>query len=254
MKNQYIIITYQNFKIMNIVIPMAGLGNRFKIEGYDDIKPMIKIGGRTMIERVIDSLNFDGQYIFIVNTQNKQGEDLKSLLKNITNNPIIIEIDYLTEGPANTALLAKDYINNEEPLIVTNCDQIMEWDIDKFKQHVQLTNCDGTVVTYTTTTNKNSYVELDKNGTAIKFYEKEVVGDVSLNGIHFWKKGIYFIESAESMIKNGIRVNNEFYVSLTYNQLIEKGFKIDNYHIPNDNHWSVGTPSDLKKYLEHANI
>jgi hypothetical protein len=130
----------------------------------------------------------------------------------------------------------------------------MEWDSDEFKKHINLTKCDGTVVTYTTKTPKNSYVELDKSKTAKKFYEKKVVGDISLNGIHFWKKGSYFVKTAETMIENNIRVNNEFYISLTYNEMIKMGHKIDTYHVPNNSHWSVGTPSDLKKYLEYANI
>lgn len=239
---------------MNIVIPMAGLGNRFKIEGYDDIKPMIKIGELTMIERVIDSLGLNGQYIFIINTQNNQSEELKTLLNKITKNPIIIEIDYLTDGPADTALLAKDYINNDEPLVVTNCDQIMEWDINDFNSYLESTVCDGVVVTYTATTDKNSYVEIDNNGKIVKFYEKQVVGDVSLNGIHFWKKGKYFVDSTNLMISKNIRVNNEFYVSLTFNQLIELNHEVGIYHITNNKHWSVGTPSDLKKYLEYANL
>jgi NDP-sugar pyrophosphorylase family protein len=232
---------------------MAGLGNRFKIEGYNDIKPMIKIGGQTMIERVVSSLGLDGQYIFVLNNKNTQSNELKTLLRNITNDPIIIEIDYLTDGPASTALLCKEYINNDTPLIVTNCDQIMEWDTEHFKNHIENTNTDATVVTYTTTTPKNSYVEIN-DGEVIKFYEKQVIGDVSLNGIHFWKKGRYFVNSAESMINKNIRVNNEFYVSLTYNEMIEQNQTIDVYHIQNNNHWSVGTPSDLEKYLEHANL
>ena len=71
---------------------------------------------------------------------------------------------------------------------------------------------------------------------------------MSLNGIHFWKKGSDFVKSAELMIKNNERYNNEFYIGPTYNTLIEQGKKIGIYHIPNEQHHAVGTPEDLLKY------
>jgi dTDP-glucose pyrophosphorylase len=238
----------------NIVIPMAGLGSRFKIEGYDDIKPMIKIGGKTMIEKAITSLGIDGQFIFIINTKNNQTHDLKTELNRLVNDAIIIEIDYLTDGPASTALLASEFINNETPLLIANCDQIMEWDEKDFMLVLKETDKDGLVVTYDVLTEKNSYVMIDENGDALKFAEKQIISNHSLNGIHFWKKGSNFVWSANKMIEKNIRVNNEFYISQTYNELIEIGKKIGIYQIEVNKHWAVGTPTDLKLYIEHANL
>ena len=98
---------------INIVIPMAGLGNRFKIKGYDEIKPMIKIGDKKMIELAIQSIGINGEFIFIVNNHQGQSNELIKLLNVIVNKPKIIEIDYLTEGPASSVLLAKELINND---------------------------------------------------------------------------------------------------------------------------------------------
>lgn len=239
---------------INIVIPMAGVGHRFKIEGYDDIKPMIKIGDSRMIEIATKSIGVDGNFIFIINKSNGQSEELKEILNKIVDSPIIIEIDYLTEGPSSSVLLAKKYINNDTPLIVTNCDQIMEWDSSHFVNFINSTDKDGIVVTYNVLTEKNSYVKLDENGNAVLFAEKEIISDYSLNGIHFWKKGSDFIDSAESMINKNIRVNNEFYIAPSYNEMVLKNKKIGIYHIDKNNHWSVGTPDDLDKYLKHANL
>jgi NDP-sugar pyrophosphorylase family protein len=239
---------------VNIVIPMAGLGNRFKINGYEEIKPMIKIGNKKMIELAINSIGVDGDFIFIVNNYKGQSNDLINLLNVIVNNPKIIEIDYLTEGPASSVLLAKEFINNDVPLIVTNCDQIMEWDSKDFYETIKETDKDGIVVTYNVLTEKNSYVKLDENGDATLFAEKKIISEHSLNGIHFWKKGSDFISSSESMISKNIRVNNEFYIAPTYNEMISENKKIGVYHIDKSKHWSVGTPDDLEKYLKHANI
>jgi len=239
---------------INIVIPMAGEGNRFKIQGYDEIKPMIKIGDRRMIELVINSIGIDGKFIFIVNTNNNQSADLIKLLNNLVSNPTIIEIDYTTSGPASSVLLAKEFINNTTPLIVANCDQIMEWDPVEFHNIISKTDKNGIVVTYNHLTEKNSYVVIDENQNAIMFAEKEIISQYSLNGIHFWKRGMDFILSAEMMIKKDIRVNGEFYIAPTYNELLLKGEKIGIYNIDNSKHWSVGTPDDLEKYKKHANL
>ena len=239
---------------VNIVIPMAGLGNRFKIKGYNEVKPMIKIGDKRMIELAIKSIGIDGQFIFIVNNHHGQSNELIKLLNVIVDNPKIIEIDYLTEGPTSSVLLAKEFIDNDIPLIVTNCDQIMEWDSKDFYKTLKETNKDGIVVTYNVVTEKNSYVKLDNDGNAKLFAEKEIISEYSLNGIHFWKKGSDFVTSAELMISKNIRVNNEFYIAPTYNEMIIKNKKIGVYHIDKSKHWSVGTPDDLEKYLIHANI
>ena len=234
---------------MNIVIPMAGRGERFRIEGYKNPKPLIEFNNKTMIELALESLSLKGDYIFIVYNylDDKLNQKLKSILENYSDK--IISIDYITEGPASSALLAEKYINNEQPLLITNCDQIMNWNSLNFKNFIETTELDGVVVTYNSETLKNSYVKLNDSGLAIKFAEKEVISKYSLNGIHYWKKGRYFVESAKSMIEKNIRCNNEFYLSLSYNQMIELGLNVGIFHIDNENHYAVGTPDDLENFI-----
>jgi dTDP-glucose pyrophosphorylase len=235
---------------MNILIPMAGLGDRFKRAGFLRTKPMIPILDKPMIEWAINSLGVNGNFIFILNNKNEEFNELKNLLNKICKNPKIIDIDYLTEGPASTSLLAKEYINNDDPLLIINCDQIMTWDSNNFLEFIKKFKDDGFVVTYEIKTIKNSYVKIDEFGYAIKFAEKEIISDYSLNGIHYWTKGKDFVMSAEKMIKKNIRVNGEFYIAPTYNELLLENKKIKIYHIDKNKHWSVGTPEDLNIFLE----
>jgi hypothetical protein len=183
---------------------------------------------------------------------------LKAFLEDLYEGCKVIEIDFLTEGSACTALLAKKYIDNDFPLIITNCDQIMWWDNKSFSTFVKNYPYDGFVVTYTSKTIKNSYVLLDRNGFASNFAEKKVISSISLNGIHYWKHGKDFVFSAEKMISINERYNNEFYIAPTYNSLIKINKKIGVYHIPNAQHNAVGTPEDLIKYadkvLEYENL
>ena len=214
---------------MNILIPMAGLGSRFPSHTYPMPKPLIEVNGEPMISKAIKSLNLDGNYFFVI-------------AKN--------QFTSLVEGPANSALLFRDQINSNEELVIANCDQIMEWNSENFLHNVRL--YDGAVVTYHTDTDKNSYARLDKNGLVVEIREKEVISNVSLNGIHYWKKGSHFVNSADKMMELQDRApNGEFYIGPTYNHMIRQGLKVGIYHIPNEQHHPVGIPDDLKKYLEH---
>ena len=234
---------------MNILIPMAGLGSRFPSHTYPMPKPLIEVNGEPMISKAIKSLNLEGNYFFVV-AKNQFTSLVEETITAIKPGSKFIEIDYITEGPANSALLFRDQINTNEELVIANCDQIMEWNSENFLHNVRL--YDGAVVTYHTNTDKNSYARLDKNGLVVEIREKEVISNVSLNGIHYWKKGTHFVNSADKMIELQDRApNGEFYIGPTYNHMIRQGLKVGIYHIPNEQHHPVGVPDDLKKYLEH---
>lgn len=233
---------------MNILIPMAGEGKRFIISGFDVPKPLIDVLGKPMIQWAVDTLGLHGKKIFIIRSQHKK-YGLHQVLKDKYNDCEIIDIDYVTEGAVCTCLLAKRFIDNDEDLVIANCDQIMEWDADKFLSFVESSTYDGVVVTYYANTPLNSYVKLNDDGIATQFKEKEVISNESLNGIHYWKKGSDFVYSAEKMIELDERANNEFYIAPTYNYLVEDGKKICAYHINVSDHNAIGTPCDLYNFV-----
>lgn len=230
---------------------MAGRGDRFKNGGFSLPKPLIEFNGKTMIEYAIETLNISGNYIFIVFKYSDESLNLKikNTLDKLCPGSKIIQIDYITDGPASSALLAQEFINNDEELIITNCDQIMNWKSQDFINYVRKSSFDGVVVTYDSDTAKNSYVSINNYGKATQFAEKQVISKYSLNGIHYWKKGRYFVESSNKMILKDNRVNNEFYISLTYNEMIKEGLDVGIYHIDSDKHNAVGTPEDLELYI-----
>ena len=236
---------------MNIVIPMAGLGQRFKDEGYDIPKFLISIFGKTMIERAIESFTTtDAQFIFITR---KLDTDTRNLLENICDNPIIIDITNVTNGPASSCLLAEGYINSNEELLIANCDQILFWDFNDFLYYARNPKMDGVIVTYESDTPKNSYARLDRSGRVLEIREKEVISNVSLNGVHYWKRGSDFVNSAKMMIENkDTAPNGEYYVGPTYNYLVDS-LHIGVYHIAREQHHAVGTPDDLNRFLEVYN-
>lgn len=235
---------------MFVVIPMAGRGTR--TEAYGEVKPLIPFRGIPMVQRAIESLGFVGaQHIFIVREYESDEirEQLKFVLELSAPGCIICEVDYVTDGPACSALLAKEWIDTDEPLIVTNCDQIMKWDSEKFVEHLTNLTDDGLVVTYDTQKLKNSSIRLDENGYGLEVREKQIIGPESLNGIHYWARGEDFVWSTEQMVEKDDRVNGEFYIAPTYNYLIERGMKISTYPIPYNQHWATGTINDIQQYI-----
>ena len=157
---------------MNIVIPMAGEGTRFPRDTYRIPKPLIDVNGIPMIQRAIESLGLTGTYHFAIR-KDSYYDQVCTLLHRILPNPKIISVEETTEGPAASCLLFKDCINTEEELVIINCDQIMWWDPNLFLTVARYYKYDGMVVTYTTTTPKNSYAEINKDGFVKRIVEKE---------------------------------------------------------------------------------
>lgn len=235
---------------MNIVIPMAGLGTRFANEGFELPKPLIKTNGKTLIEHSISTLGVKGRYIFITRKYNNPEYNtfLTNHLKELQPNCIEIQLDNPTRGATETVMKARKYIDNNEPLIITNCDQITDWDADKFNSFISDRSVDGVVVTYPSTNPKNSFAVVEDN-KVVRVVEKQVVSNTALIGVHYWKEGYMFVETAEMLLEDFISEGRpECYISETYNYLIRTGALIKNYHIPANEYIPLGTPYDLKIY------
>ena len=234
---------------MNILIPLAGKGSRFK-NFYDKPKPLIELNNKPMIQHVVESLKIKGKYIFVIQKSHNKNNKLFDLLKKISPSCEIIEIDYYTEGAAQTCYLAKKFIDNETPLFITNCDQIYDWDPESFVTFCLNNNYDGVVITEKKNLQTYSYIKLEDNNLGILLAEKKLISNDALIGMHYWKKGSDFISSAKELIEKNIREKNEYYLSLTYNILINKGLKITNYQFKNnEKYYVVGTPKELSDYI-----
>jgi HAD superfamily hydrolase (TIGR01509 family) len=234
---------------LNILIPMAGAGSRFQQAGYTFPKPLIEINSKPMIQVVVENLNIDANYIYVVQKSHREKYNLDTMLNLITPGCKIVEVDVLTEGAACTSLLAKEYINNESPLFFANSDQFVEWDSNEFMYKMQESNCDGGIVTFKSTHPKWSFAKIDGNGFVTEVAEKNPISDNATVGFYYWKNGSDFVKYAEQMIERNIRVNNEFYVCPVFNQAIEDSKKIRIFE--SGKMWGLGTPEDLKFYLEN---
>jgi HAD superfamily hydrolase (TIGR01509 family) len=234
---------------LNIVIPMAGKGSRFTNAGYTFPKPLIEVNGKPMIQLVIENLNIDANYIFIVNKEHYDKFNLKTFLNAIAPGCKIITIDEVTEGACCTTLLAEEFINNDNPLLICNSDQYVEWNSGEFYHSINSDGVDGSVLIFENTHPKWSYVKTDDYGNVIELKEKEVISNKATVGIYFWKKGSDYVKYSHQMIDANIRVNNEFYVAPVYNEGIKDGLTFKTFNIKKM--WGLGTPEDLNNYLIH---
>ena len=236
-------------KKMNVLIPMAGAGSRFQQAGYTFPKPLIDVKGKPMIQVVVENLGINANFIFVVQKEHREKYNLDTLLNLIAPNSKVVEVDGLTEGAACTALLAKEYIDNDNPLFFANSDQFVEWDSTEFMYKMNETDADGGIVSFRATHPKWSFAKVDESGLVTEVAEKNPISDIATVGYYYWKKGSDFVKYAEDMIEKDIRVNNEFYVCPVFNQAIEGGKKIRTFDIPKM--WGLGTPEDLNYYLEN---
>jgi HAD superfamily hydrolase (TIGR01509 family) len=234
---------------LNVLIPMAGAGSRFEQAGYTFPKPLIDVRNKPMIQVVVENLNIDANYIYLVQKSHREKYNLDTLLNLITPGCKVVEVDGITEGAACTALLAKEYINNDTPLFFANSDQFAEWDSNEFMYKMQETDADGGIVVFKATHPKWSFAKINEQGLVTEVAEKNPISDNATVGFYYWKHGSDFVKYAEQMIEKNIRVNNEFYVCPVFNQAIEDGKEIRTFNI--NKMWGLGTPEDLRYFIEN---
>lgn len=236
-------------KKLNILVPMAGAGSRFEKLGYTFPKPLIDVMGKPMIQLVVENVNIDANFIYVVQKNHREKYNLHNLLNLITPNCQIIEVDGLTEGSTCTSLFAKEYIDNDDPILIVNSDQILEWNSSEFMYKISESNCDGCIVTFKSTHPKWSFVKLDNHGFVTEVAEKNPISDIATVGIYYWRRGSDYVKYAENMINKNIRVNNEFYICPVYNEAISDGKKIKTFNV--EKMWGIGTPEDLDFFLKN---
>lgn len=236
--------------MLNIVIPMAGEGTRFRERGYTFPKPLIEINGKPMIQVIAENIRpkTPHKFTFICRKDHYDKYSLWDLLNLIAPKCNIVQVDHLTEGAVCTVLLAAEYFNNEDSLFIANSDQYVDFDINIFLEDSFKRDLDGNILTFYASHPKWSYAKLDEDGLVMEVAEKRPISNHATVGMYFYRQGKIFFEAATAMIEKNIRVNNEFYVCPVYNEMILMGYKIGIYEIDHTKMHGLGTPEDLDKF------
>lgn len=224
---------------MNILIPMAGEGSRFSQAGFKLPKPLVDVCGKPMIERVIESLPKANKYIFVVQLRHFWEHNIGTKLRDLCPGAIVVTIDGPTAGAAVTALAARRWFDNEEPLLIANSDQIAVGMVPPQAE-------DGLIYTFPAQDTKWSYAAVDERGRVWGVAEKQVISRSATCGIYYWRRGKDFAKYAAQMIAQGRRTNGEFYIAPVYNEAIADDCVVFAEDVKEMH--GLGTPDDLRAY------
>ncbi len=241
---------------------MSGTGQRFLKAGYKEPKPLIQVEGKPIIQHVVERFPKDSNFIFICNEDHLQTTNMRELLNSIAPNSEIISIKPHKKGPVYAVSRAYEKINDDEQCIVNYCDFSWRWNFENFKKTVSENECDGCVISYKGfhphLLHPNLYASMrEENNWMFEIKEKHTFTPNKMDcfqssGTYYYKNGRILKNSFNALMEKNIELNGEYYVSLTYNQLVESGLKVYIYEIPFMLQW--GTPEDLEEYLYWSNF
>lgn len=242
-------------RTLHIIMPMAGEGSRFLKEGWTTPKPLIELKGKCLFQRAISSIeesNAPMKYSFIVRQEHIDKYQIDKQIKSILPEANIFSVLKTTRGAVETCLMAESAINDEDGIIVMDCD--LEFRSKRFNESIHhilslpiaQTN-GGMLVSFKSNNPRYSYAEIDNDGTVLRTAEKEVISNHALCGAYFFSVGKRFKEIAHQLLDEPVFSKPEYYVSLLYNYLLRAGETVRIAEM--EEYYSYGTPEELNRYL-----
>ena len=241
---------------MNIIIPMAGSGQRFVDAGYKEPKPLIRVGGRMIIEYVLDMFDRDGDnFFFICNEDHLANTDMFNILHHMVRNATIVSMHPHKLGPVYTVLDVEKLIPDEEPCVVAYCDNPVIWNYDDFKRTMKY--ADGGIVSHTgfhphtLSSTLFAYSKTDRSGWVSEIKEKACYtnnrfSEHASSGIYYFRYGHLVKKYFKQAINENLNYKGEYYVTLVYNLLIRDGLRVFSYL--NEKVLAFGTPREVQNY------
>ena len=239
-----------------LILPLAGQGSRFKMDGFSVPKPLLDINGKPMIIRAVESIPNCDKKVFVCLNEHLQTYPLKETLLEHFSNSQIIGIDTTTEGQACTCEIAirNANISDNEPILISACDNGVDYNVNKYKELEENPDIDVIVWSFTNNPTGRIYPHMyawldvdDSNNIRYVSVKKKLEGakHAIIGTMYFRRKDIY-MKGLDSIYKNNIRTNGEYYVDNLLNPLIDMGYNVKVFEV--DNYICWGTPSDYKTY------
>ena len=243
---------------MNIIIPLGGLGVKFKNEGYTKPKPLINILGKEMIFYVLDNINIktdDVIYIGYIKELDKWLFD--KIIKQRYDNIKLIQLPYQTKGAAETLLYCLNNIPNDRmsyKIVTLDCDNFYTVDIlsiFRYQTH-------NSVFCFTDDQDQPiySYVKVEQHNNVSKIIdikEKEKISNLANTGCYCFATGFLLQEYCDKIIKNNIMEHNEYYISCVIKEMLNNDQFFYANIIEKENYHCLGTPLQVKIFCNTAN-
>jgi dTDP-glucose pyrophosphorylase len=236
-------------------MPMAGEGSRFANAGWTTPKPLIELKGMPLFKRAISSVSDDDikmKYSFIVRQEHIEKYGIDNGIKSFLPEANVFSVIKTTRGAVETCLIAESAIEDEDAVIVMDCD--LEFRSKRFLEIIKSILSEtvedangGALVSFESQEPKYSYAQLDENGLVCRTAEKEVISNHALCGAYFFSTGRRFKEIAHQLLDEPEFKKPEYYVSLLYNYMLTNGEKVQLAQM--EEYYSYGTPEELQQYL-----
>ena len=234
---------------VNLVMPMAGRGSRFAQVGIRTPKPLIDVRGRPMYAWATDSLPLAlaSRLIFLCLREHLTGtgleRDIHARYGRLS--PVIVPIDEVTEGQACTVLLAREWIDTDDHLVIFNADTWYRSSLERTLPALP-PSVAGLLGVFRAEGDRWSFARTDTEGRVVETAEKRRISDLACTGLYHFTRGSDFVRYSGEMIRDNDRVNGEFYVAPVYNRMIRDGLdvRVD----VADEAWALGTPEDLEQF------
>jgi NDP-sugar pyrophosphorylase family protein len=239
------------------LVPMAGLGDRFRKAGFRQAKPLVPVGGMPMVRRALRSLPSAERWIGACQLAHLSNVALEPTLNADGRSFTTVPVDGPTEGQACSCLLARELIDPDAPLLIAPCDAATVFDERRYAALTSDPNIDCLVWTFRNHPHANrnprqyGWVRTDAEGliqgvSCKTPISEDVRKDPGVIGTFWFRKGQFFLDAADALIARDLRVNNEFYVDSSITQLVEQGRRA---HIFDVQHYvCFGTPDDVHTY------
>ena len=238
---------------MNILIPIGGIGERFKQDGYNSHKPLINVLGKLMIQHVIDCLNLSEKdnVIIVYNKILKEHSFTQRI--QCKNKIIFIELPYQTKGAAETVLYGLKNIPNQlmkNNTIILDCDNFYTCDI---LQQYRNNRTKNAVFSFEDTLSKPiySYVKTDAQNRVLEIREKVKISDNANTGCYCFESGSVLKTYCELIMEKEIVENNEYYMSCVIKEMLNNNKQIACIKINKEHFHCLGTPMHVKIFCSN---
>jgi len=212
---------------MKWIFPMAGRGTRTSELGA--FKPFIQIGHRRMLGWLFNSISAkirpEDRLVFVTTEAYATAYDVSHVIEEILHSEYVPNrFDFLTTpdtppGPSATVYTARSLLFTDEPAIVVNCDQYIDFDLMDMTEG----RC-GFLPVYAQFGQKSSFVRIE-NGIITLVVEKKNISNIASAGVYAVSSGSALIRAIETQFERGQTTNGEFYVGVAMNNLIEEGYR-----------------------------
>lgn len=244
---------------INVLVPIAGRGGTFRAPGNAFPKPLVDVAGKPMIQRVYENVRapFGTQHFcFATRRDDNRQFRIDLMLRMLDPSCTVVTIDDHTRGAAETCLRAAhacEELRDDEPLMIVNGDQIVDWNIGHFIYCMEAKGIDAGMVTHRSIHPQWSYVTLGPDGFVDHVHEKEPRSDVAVAGIYYFRRGRDFFEAAEVALNASLTTGGEVYLSDVINTLIDTGKHVRHHMV--SGFTSMATPAEAaaaSTAIEHA--